>query len=275
MSIYSKPISQIDTADLQELLSEKGVESVRLEFKCEPPSKDDMLKKLSSFANAYGGYLVVGAEASSKDGRILGLPGVDPQPSYKQTVVQWCSEGASPPLSVEVSDPIAASSGGGKVCYVIYTPESDLVPHFLNGRKGVYIRTDEFSSRFDARMATESELRHLMDRRKLIRERRENLLARARRRFESYTECRYRELNPGRESIGARFDLSLVPRYPARPVCDHPRLLSLLKQDTIEWRRTCFPRDPAGIISQHESAIALRAGSRFSMIEANTWGLLF
>jgi predicted HTH transcriptional regulator len=117
MSIYSKPVSWVEPSDLQELLSENAVENVRLEFKREPPSKDEMLKKLSSFANAYGGYLVVGAEASSKDGRIVGLPGVDPQPSYKQTVMQWCSGGASPPLSVEVSDPIAAPSGGDKVCY--------------------------------------------------------------------------------------------------------------------------------------------------------------
>src|SRR5438046_791179 len=44
----------------------------------------------------------------------------------------------------------------GKVCYVVFTAESDIAPHFLNGRKGVWVRTDEFTSRFEARMANET-----------------------------------------------------------------------------------------------------------------------
>jgi hypothetical protein len=42
----------------------------------------------------------------------------------------------------------------------------------INGRKGLYVRTDEFSARFEARLATENEIRSLLDRRKIIRDRR-------------------------------------------------------------------------------------------------------
>jgi predicted HTH transcriptional regulator len=84
VSIFAKPVSQLATADLQELLLERAVENVRLEYKREVPNKDETLKKLSSFANTYGGFMVVGASASSTDGRIDGLPGVDEQPGYKQ-----------------------------------------------------------------------------------------------------------------------------------------------------------------------------------------------
>jgi len=41
---------------------------VRLEFKSEVPTKDEVLKKLSSFANTFGGYLVIGAKANGADG---------------------------------------------------------------------------------------------------------------------------------------------------------------------------------------------------------------
>src|SRR5580704_12521778 len=100
MPIYTTPLSQLKPDDLQELLDGKAVENIRLEFKLLPPKKDEILKKLSAFANTFGGFVVIGAKANSDDGRIEELPGVDEQPSYKQRIVQWCFDGASPPLTV-------------------------------------------------------------------------------------------------------------------------------------------------------------------------------
>ena len=48
--------------------------------------------------------MVIGARADSKDGRIQELTGVNAENGYKQKIVQWCFDGASPPLAVEVSD---------------------------------------------------------------------------------------------------------------------------------------------------------------------------
>ena len=53
--MLSKPISQLNMTDLRSLLEEGAVETLRLEFKTEVPSKHETLKKLSSFANTYGG----------------------------------------------------------------------------------------------------------------------------------------------------------------------------------------------------------------------------
>ena len=276
MSIFNRPLSQLTSQDLDELIHRQAVENMRLEFKRDVPSKDETVKKLSSFANTFGGFVVVGAEANSKDGKIIGLPGVDPQPSYKQTVVQWCADAVTPFLDVDVSDPVATPAGNGRVCYVLFVRESDLAPHFLNDRKGVWIRTNEFSTRFEPRLANESELRHLLDRRKIVRDRRNELVQRARRRFQIFAERRYRELNRGRgDKIGSRFDLSIVPRFPAEPLCDHAKLLSIIKAKRLEWRGVGFPRDSIALASQHESAIVLRPGSSFSILEANIWGLLF
>ena len=266
MSIYTTSLSQLGTADLQELLNDGAVENARLEFKLVAPNKDDTLKKLSSFANTFGGFMVIGASARSTDGRIEGLPGIDPVAGYKQKIVQWAFDGATPPLTVEVSDPIPVPAGDGKVCYVIYTPESDVAPHFLNGRKGVWVRTDEFSSRFEARLADDSELRQLFDRRKLIQERRVSILERAKKRFYPHTAV---------ADFGPRLDLCIVPRFPARPLCEQEMLKQLITGSRLAWRQTMFPEPSSRVVSQYESAIVPNAVGSNSMFEANIWGMLF
>jgi Putative DNA-binding domain len=267
MSIFEKPVSAISAGDLQELLTERAVENVRLEFKSEIPDKDETLKKLSSFANTFGGYLVVGAKASSKDGRIEDLRGVQPRPNYKQTITQWCFEGANPPLTAELSDAVEISDG--KVAHVIHVPESDVAPHFLNGRKGVWVRTDEFSSNFQPRLATENELRGLLNRREAIERRRAQLLHRAGERFVRHAANMLAE---------PQLSLGVVPRFPSRPLCAAENLTDMVVQSETYWRSERFPASirSGGLITQHESVIVLNPARRKpSMFEANVWGLLF
>ena len=72
MSIFVKPLSKLDTADLQELLTDKSVENTRLEFKLLIPTKDETLKKLSSFANTFGGFKAPSSIAVSITKRCYG-----------------------------------------------------------------------------------------------------------------------------------------------------------------------------------------------------------
>jgi len=272
MSIYTKPVSQLTTTDLQELLNDGAAENLRLEFKREVPDKQETLKKVSSFANTFGGLIVVGASARSSDGRIEALSGVAEQSGYRQKVVDWCFNGANPPLTVSVSDPLQIPTANGKVCYVISVPESDLAPHFLNGRKGIWIRTDEFSGRFDTQLANESEVRQLFDRRAAIVQRRTDLLARARERYRTYASNvqETKKVQPG-----ATFEFSLVPRFPAVPVCEQQTLSNLITTTRLNWRQVGFPGINNNVISQHESAIVIQPARPVSMIEANVWGMLF
>jgi hypothetical protein len=274
MAIFGKPVASVISDDLVELLTERAVENVRLEFKSRVPDRDETLKKLSSFGNTFGGYVVIGAQEDGK-GRLTGIPGVDPEPGFKQRIVQWCFDAVSPPLTVEVSESIPTPSAPAKVCYVLYVSETDLAPHFLNGRKGVYIRTDEFSQRFEPRLANQDELVQMLNRRKVVLERRAQLIERARGRFRTFTTARYGELGQKKEGIGARFDLSIVPRFPAGEVCALPQLLALLREQRVPWRQVGFPHTKHDLITQHESCLVLGPGASFSLLEANTWGLLF
>jgi hypothetical protein len=279
MSIFAKPVPQLDATDLQELLTDRAVENARLEFKREVPSKDETLKKLSSFANTFGGYMVVGASANSADGRIDGLPGVDEEAGYKQKIVDWCYSAVSPPITVEVSDSIPAPASPGKFCYIIVVPESDVAPHFLSGRKGVWIRTDEFSARFEARLADERELRVLFDRRKVILARRDHLIARSKKRFDTYYLKLHKDFGGSQTKSIACLEFCVIPRFPARPLCRQEALKSFVQKSWMNWRAGMFPDPSSPILSQHESAIVLQAVRDFSksmsLFEVNIWGLLF
>jgi len=273
--MFSKSVTSITTDDLQNLLGEEAVENVRLEFKREIPSKNETLKKLSSFANTFGGYLVIGIEEDGKNGIISSIPGVDTESGFKQKIISWCFGGISAPLNVEVSEPIPSPQDVNKFCYVIYVGESDLAPHFINGRKGCYIRTDELSQRFEAKLATQNEFLSMLERRKKIHERKEQILTRAQDRFNAYVDSRYNELGGVKDGIGARFSLSIVPRFPAKPIATQLEVLSTIKQTNINWRQVGFPRLTEGTITQNESAIVLRPASGFSILEFNVWGLMF
>lgn len=275
MSIYTTPLSRINASDLQELLTEGAVENVRLEFKSEVPNRDETLKKLSSFANTFGGFVVVGAKANSADGRLQDLCGVDEESGYKQKLNQWAFDSCSPPLVIEVSNPIPVPSGNGKVCYVIYVPESDAAPHFLNGRKGVWIRTDEFSARFSTQLADERELRHLLDRRAVTRQRRAGIIDRAASRFKRFTNAKL-----GSDEIKRATFLSLcvVPRFPARSLCEQEGLAMFtqpVETNWVSWRQVVFPDPGVPVVSQHESLIILNAARSTSFLEINIWGLLY
>ena len=274
MAFYTTPPSRLATNDLRELLDDGAVENARLEFKLRVPNKEQSLKKLSSFANTFGGMMVVGAE--EKDSRIIGLPGVDPEPGYKQRVVDWCAAAVDPPLYVEVSNPIPTPEGTGKVCYVIRVPESETAPHFLNGRNGLWVRTDEFSRKFDAKLATEAEVRQLLHRRQLILERRDLIIRRARERFAIYWNTKR---DPGGGLVqGPQLTLSFVPLFPARQLCEQEELESHIAGCGLVWRQLRFTSDTAERVCQHESVLVLDAAKPYVQpfgFEANVWGLLF
>lgn len=273
MPFFSKNITALTTSDLAELLADSAVENVRLEFKRDVPGPDERLKKLSGFANTFGGYLIVGAEANSSDGRLVKYPGVARQPNYRQSIVQRCYEGMWPPIEVLVSDGIPAPAAEDQVCYVIYVPESMEAPHFLTKRRGAWIRTDEFSHRFETRLAEFDEIKHLMNRRALAIERRELLHRRAVGRFDALVASEYANAPGTSSTIGATLSLSVGPQFPTRRLVSDHDLLVLIESQRVPWRSVGFP-DGREMITQQDSVLVLQPVLGFSMCEANGWGYL-
>src|SRR6266566_4226092 len=274
MSIFNKSITTLATADLQELLTEQAVENIRLEFKSIPPLKDEMLKKLSSFANTYGGYVVVGAMEDGK-GRLQSLPGVAAINGYRQQIVQWCYDGVWPPLEVFVSGPIPTPQDATKGCYVIHIPLSGEAPHFLNGRKGAYVRTDEHSQRFVPQLATYEELTHLGNRRAALVQRREALTRRSVERFNTYVQTEYGKAENTKGGIGATLYVAVSPQFPQRQLIEQSALIPQFTPHHIPWRQSGFPVPNRPKISAHESMLIPGGAYRFSLVELTVWGHLF
>jgi hypothetical protein len=217
------------------------------------------------------GSSIVGVE--EKDSRIIAMPGIDAESGFKQRIVDWCASAVNPPLYVEVSDAIPAPAGNGKVCYVVRVPESDVAPHFLNGRNGLWVRTGEFSRRFDAKLATEAEVRQLFDRRRLIIERRSSVIQRARMRFANYLNTR--RTPEGNLIPGPRLMLSVVPVFPAKALCEQEKLESCMAGSRMVWRQRSFASDIADHVCQQESLVVLDAARPYVQpfyLEANVWG---
>jgi hypothetical protein len=275
MSIFTKSITAITADDLKALVTDQAAENIRLEFKSAAPPKDEMLKKLSSFANTYGGYLIVGAAADASTGRVHRLVGVDPINGFRQQIVQWCYDGVWPPLEVFVSDPIAAPDDASKVCYVVEVPLSAETPHFLNGRKGAYVRTDEFSQRFEPQLAKYEELTHLADRRAALVQRRDALFHRSLERFDAHVRADYAADKRTTGAIGATLILAVSPQYPYRQLIDHPDLMTQFETHHIAWRQEGFPAPNRQKISAHESMLIPGGAFRFSLVEISVWGHLF
>lgn len=273
MSLFSKSVSSLNFSDLQELLDGEACENIRLEFKQVAPIKSEMMKKISSFANTYGGWLIVGA-AESERGKLGSLPGVGEISNYKQTLIQWCFDSIGPPIDIQVSEAIPVEDIADRFIYVIFVPESYLAPHFLNERKGIYIRTDEYSQHFEPKMATLDEILRLSGRRKAVLDRRRFLIQRAKTRFNTFTETSYDRLGKNPHGLGANLSLVISPRYPDRQIFEALNLLETVRSLKIPWRKVGFPRITQGCITQHESVLVLRPGSNFSLLEVNVWGLL-
>ena len=273
MPFYTTAISKLVESDLQELVTDQAVENLRLEFKSTVPSEDQTLKKLSSLANTYGGIVIVGAE--EKDGKITNLCGVPLQPGYKQTLANWCFMKFSPPLTAEFSEPIKLANG--QYCYVISVPESDVAPHFVNGRKGVWIRTDEFSNRFRAELANENELRALFDRRKAVRERRDFNIQRARERFAAHIATMHTDMSGHLGDVGPIFELCVTPRFPARQLCLHGDLQPHVSRAAFHLRGVQFLGNDSHPITAFESVIirdALHVGGT-SIFSTDIWGTCY
>jgi Putative DNA-binding domain len=270
MPFYTTPVSKLTEADLEELVTDNAVENLRLEFKSEVPKEDQTVKKLSSFANTYGGIMVVGAE--EKDGKVTKLSGVPLEPGYKQKLSNWCFIKFNPPLTAEFSEPIRLANG--QYCYVISVPESDVAPHFINGRKGVWIRTDEFTNRFRAELANENELRTLFDRRRAIRDRRDLNIQRARKRFDAHVANNYTDAGGHLGDIGTILELCVTPRFPARQLCPYADLQLHLNRAAFNWRGVQFLGNVGLWVTAYESVIvrdSINLGGT-SIFSADIWG---
>ena len=125
------------TTDLVQALINKG-ECGRIEFKSDIPSKlHELTKEVCAFANADGGYILVGVD---NDGRIVG---VDINNSKRSAIHDSIGE-ISPALNCELS----FVNIGAKSVYVLEVPNGKHKPYICSG--SIWIRKGSNSQKLNS-----------------------------------------------------------------------------------------------------------------------------
>ncbi|MBI3271741.1 MAG: ATP-binding protein [Planctomycetes bacterium] len=262
MSIFNKPIDQITTQDVERFCSEGVAENVRVEYKREFSSRDDIkqvAKEVAAFANTQGGTILFGVEEDEKRKPKLPLTGIDPAPEPDDRITKICLVSIYPPIVPEVAV-LPLAHPAGQVLAVVRVAESDQTPHTIQGRTEFYVRGN---AQCAPRAATMEEIEWLQNRRLKAVEHRERLFERAERRCEALM---------GRPA-GPTLRMSIAPLYPSQPVFLHSEVLSIVRGRN---RATGLEFASRASYPAHESAIGqvpLEWG-RWEFAAVDIWGLI-
>jgi hypothetical protein len=140
--LFQKPISNLEHQDVEEFCA-RFSENIRVEYKStfDQNVKKKLPRAISAFANAYGGVLIVGVNASNgiPEKPIEGINFADPEP--RLTLENICRENIFP--EVPVYSRLVQSSVAGKAFLVVEVNESPKAPHAIENSTQVYVRTGD------------------------------------------------------------------------------------------------------------------------------------
>jgi hypothetical protein len=146
MTIFDKPLHNIDEDDLLALINNKTEEQKTLDCKLQLPTnsdkdKKDFLADISAFANTVGGFLIYGmVEKNGVATELPGLEGIDPDSEILR-LEQMIREGIAPRLPISTK-PLQLRNGN--YALIIHVSQSYGAPHMV---------TYQGASRFYARQS--------------------------------------------------------------------------------------------------------------------------
>jgi hypothetical protein len=136
--LNSKSLDELDERWLSSLVDGQVSEARQVEYKLTVPSEDDSSKKefladVSSFANASGGYLIIGMQA--KEGLPTAVVGIDCDDADSELLrmENIVRDGLEPRVQGIMAKWLRLSSG--RYAFVFRIPKSWSKPHVVNYRK--------------------------------------------------------------------------------------------------------------------------------------------
>jgi hypothetical protein len=146
MSIFVKPVNEIEFEDVKAFCEEQIEENSRLEYKRDFSSKDEkkqIAKEISAFANTHGGIILVGVGEKDRKPN-LPIDGRDNVRGLKEKVTSIALKNIYPPVFPEIQ---VCEFGDTleKAVVVIRVQESDETPHTVERTTGIYVRVDSQS----------------------------------------------------------------------------------------------------------------------------------
>lgn len=184
--MFAKPFDQITLQDIEELVNQrKERENNHLEYKRELGNSDrdkkEFLKDVSGFANATGGFLIIGVE--EVDGvpeRVCGMP----KTVGNQKIDEWINNVLISNIDERLRYEIKIFDIGDNVLILIFIQESPKKPHMVtfDNRNIYYIRHNT-----SVTPATQSEVRDMFENSRKSRDKFEEFL-KARNLFDHKTD---------------------------------------------------------------------------------------
>ncbi|SHF31700.1 helix-turn-helix domain-containing protein [Desulforamulus putei] len=151
---FGKPLEQLEEADLHKLIEEETPEGLYVEYKEDFPRH--LAKIVASFANTFGGWLIIGADARNPRNVPTSFPGIDISNDPKDRFRNIC-QGNITPVPLFSSKLILKAEDAKRGVLVVKIPESTYPPHITNDGR-IYRRNMEGS---DPVPETD---RHILDR---------------------------------------------------------------------------------------------------------------
>lgn len=164
--MFDKPFDKINIKDIENLvLIRKEQENNYLEYKekIEPSDKFKkiFLKTISGFANAKGGYIIIGIK-EDKNTNLLEILGIEKTINH-QKVEEWVNNVMIASLDKKVQyniKTIKIKDNNKKIVLIIYIPESSKKPHMVTfkGENHYYLRHNK-----SVNLATQSEVEEMFE----------------------------------------------------------------------------------------------------------------
>ena len=132
--IFRKPFEEIDQTDLMALIGLS--ETQELEFKKEPFERNDegtreMLRDVASFANASGGYIVIGVE-TGPESQAINMAGVSNGEEESRRITDSCLANIEERILGLKARPVSLTDG--RFSILIHIPRSTRAPHMITFR---------------------------------------------------------------------------------------------------------------------------------------------
>jgi len=164
--MFSIPIDSLTFQDVTNFCQTRAREGLVLDYKVDFPKNLD--KAIASFANTYGGHILIGVNETPTGEPVLPIVGVAAHPGLRERVVATALQAITPPIYPEVrvlefQSPVANTTNDRAVV-VVRVHESEDGAHAIDGGTSVYLRVDNISSHF-TRKATIEEVGWLINKR--------------------------------------------------------------------------------------------------------------
>lgn len=136
--VFLKPLEKVEFSDIEKLKSDKICESLILDYKEQLLEDDKLLKQVSSFANAQGGFLIFGIRETGKGGYPEEILGIDKDQINKERMEQIILSNIQPRLNVKID--LIDHKDTSKAIVVVQIPNSYLKPHMYSRDNRFYRR---------------------------------------------------------------------------------------------------------------------------------------